>query len=265
VKDVGPNGRDIWFTSTAPCATSLNHKPGDERVDERTLQLGKTIRTLHERLPTLLKEPLPSEVLSPQISLHLFPSTHPHLPTVSGRIAYVAALWTAPVAWGRVPLIGNVELSILSERMIRRGGASVSKEHRQEQLVVKWKTCGKTTHRDGTGGIYRGMGISARDPVDRIKAFIAGTKGESVDKSLEPDEFCGIFIFDFDERGRIAKHVIEHTEEGGHWDQMTRVVSVTDWLIGTFNGKRAQQPALAWCARKSEDNRLRFREKHDRS
>jgi len=264
VKDIGHNGRDIWFTSTAPRTSSLEPTSGEERVDERTLQLGKTIRTLHERLPTLLKEPLPSEVLSPQISLHLFPSTHPHLPTVSGRIAYIAALWTAPVAWGRIPLIGNVELSILSERMVRRGGANVSKEQRQEQLVVKWKTCGKTTHRDGTGGIYRGMGIGARDPVDRIKAFIAGTKGELA-SDASPEEFCGIFIFEFDESGRIVKHIIEHTEEGGHFDQMTRVVSVTDWLIGTFNGKRAQQPALAWCTRKPEDNGLRFRGKHDRN
>jgi hypothetical protein len=147
--------------------------------------------------------------------------------------------------------------------MVRRGGVNVSKEQRQEQLVVKWKTCGKTTHRDGTGGIYRGMGIAARDPVDRIKAFIAGTKGKSASDAPTSEEFCGIFIFEFDERGRIAKHIIEHTEEDGRFDQMTRVVSVTDWLIGTFNGKRTQQPALAWCTRKSEESAISFRAKHN--
>lgn len=242
--------RDIWFSSSAPRlqtpSTGSDHKP----PDERTLQLGKTVRVLHERLPSLLKEPLPSEILSPSISLHLFPSTHPHLPTVTGRIAYIAALWTAPVAWGRMPLIGNVKLSILSERMVRNGGSAVPLAYRDEKLIVKWKTCGKPSQQrqDGTGGIYRGMGLAAaRDPVDKIKGFIAGTKDTDTGAD-DPEEFCGIFVFEFDEKGRIVKHTIEHTDEGGHWDRMTRVVSVTDWLLGHFNGrKKEEQPALAWC------------------
>lgn len=271
------HGSASWFSSSAPRASeggSLGpNSPGDHQPpDERTLQLGRTVRILHERLPTLLKEPLPSDVLSPQITLHLFPSTHPHLPTVSGRLAYVAALWTAPVAWGRVPLVGNVRLTILSERMVRHGGA------KEEKLIVKWKTCGRTTHRDGTGGVYRGgaatstssaaerEGTRIRDPVDRIREFIAGARTSRANTpssstsptttqspqqtqapySTEEEPFCGIFIFEFDERGRIAKHIIEHTDEAGHRDQRTRVVSVTDWLLGTFHGKRSE-PALAWC------------------
>ena len=75
------------------------------------------LRILQERLPTLLQTPLPQEILSPNISLHLFPSTHPYLPVVSGRVAYIAALWTSPIAWNRVPIFGNVKLVILSERM----------------------------------------------------------------------------------------------------------------------------------------------------
>ena len=75
------------------------------------------LRILQERLPTLLQSPLPQEILSPNISLHLFPSTHPYLPTVSGRVAYIAALWTSPIAWNRVPIVGNVRLEILSERV----------------------------------------------------------------------------------------------------------------------------------------------------
>lgn len=216
------------------------------------------VRILHERLPTLLQSPLPSETLSPRISLHLFPSTHPHLPTVSGKIAYIAALWTAPVAWGRIPLVGNVKLTILSERMVRNGGTTVPHENREEKLIVKWKTCGKTEHRDGTGGIYRGVGIRAKDPMEKIKNFISGSK-ESEAHEEESEEFCGIFIFEFDEEGRIAKHTIEHTEQGGNWDKMTRVVSVTDWLIGTFNGKRNQElPALAWCEERPSGSRIRI-------
>lgn len=238
VHDIDKLNRDVWFTSTIP---RFNQ---DKPPDERTLQLGKTVRTVHERLPTLLLSPLPSEILSPSISLHLFPSTHPHLPTVSGRIAYVAALCTAPLAWGRIPLLGNVKLEILSERMVRNGGSSVPLASRDEKLIVKWKTCSK----NGPGGLYRGVG--ARDPVDKLKEFLSGAGEMSFMKKQPEDqkEFCGIFIFEFDEEGRISKHVIEHTEEGGRFDRMTRVVSVTDWLLGQFNGKRKEQvPELAWC------------------
>ncbi|CAK1362138.1 hypothetical protein CB0940_02573 [Cercospora beticola] len=250
VNDIEPWNRDVWFTSSAPRYTSPDQKGDHKPPDERTVKLGRTVRKLHERLPTLLKEPLPSDILSPSISLHLFPSTHPHLPTVSGRIAYIAALWTAPVAWGRMPLIGNVKLDILAERMVQHGGTAVPLGQREEKLIVKWKTCGKTSHRDGTGGIYRGMGLAAKDPVEKIRGFIAGTKSGDRDARArdEPEEFRGIFIFEFDEEGRIRKHTIEHTEEGGDHDRMTRVVSVTDWLLGQFNGKRKhEEPALALC------------------
>lgn len=240
VHDIDKLNRDVWFTSTIP--RYENEKP----PDERTLQLGKTVRTVHERLPTLLLSPLPSEILSPHISLHLFPSTHPHLPTVSGRIGYVAALCTAPLAWGRLPLLGNVKLEIMSERMVRNGGSTVAHANRDEKLIVKWKTCSKNGN-----GIYRGIG--AKDPMDKLKEFLAGAgemsyKQKSSGGSGDEQEFCGIFIFEFDENGRVLKHVIEHTEEGGRFDRMTRVVSVTDWLLGQFNGKKKEQvPELAWC------------------
>jgi len=262
VQDLDQLNREVWFSSSAPRTfpdLSGGGGGGDNNKppDERTLQLGKTIKVLHENLPTLLQTPLPSETLSPRITLHLFPSTHPHLPTVSGRIAYVAALWTAPVAWGRMPLVGNVKLTILSERMVRHGGSTTPHANREEKLIVKWKTCGKTEHRDGTGGIYRGVGIRAKDPMDKIKNFISGTRNGDAHEN-EAEEFCGIFIFEFDEQGRIVKHTIEHTEQGGNWDK-TRLVSVTDWLLGTFSGKKTPElPALAWCEERPSGSRIRI-------
>jgi hypothetical protein len=258
VQDLDNLNREVWFSSSAPRSSPDLGGGGDHKPpDERTLQLGKTIKTLHDRLPTILQSPLPSEVISPRISLQMFPSTHPHLPVVSGRIAYIAALWTAPVAWGRLPLIGNVKLTIMSERMVRHGGSAVSHANREEKLIVKWKTCGKTEHRDGTGGIYRGVGIRAKDPMDKIKNFISGAKDGEAHED-EAEEFCGIFIFEFDEQGRIVKHTIEHTEQGGNWDK-TRVVSVTDWLLGTFSGKKSPElPALAWCEERPDGSRIRI-------
>jgi hypothetical protein len=98
-------------------------------------------------------------VLSPHITLHLFPSTHPHLPTVTGRVAYIAALWSSPIAWNRVPLVGNVRLEILSARMVDHpvvmpyhrlrhddgdgaGGWRRPEGACGEQLVVRWRTVG---------------------------------------------------------------------------------------------------------------------------
>ena len=186
------------------------------------------IRILHDRLPTLLVSPLPQEILSPQITLRLFPSTHPHLPTVSGKIAYVAALWTSPVAWGRLPVVGNVKIHILSERMVRNDSSpDYNTSYRTEKLIVKWKTCGK--HPGGTNSDAR------------------MTQASSDGHEEDDKEFCGLFIFEFDEEGRIVTHTIEHVEEGGNWERKTaRVVSVTDWLLGRAWGKKEDDiPGLA--------------------
>ncbi|KAF2146150.1 uncharacterized protein K452DRAFT_263760 [Aplosporella prunicola CBS 121167] len=228
-----------WFSASHPTPLPAEHKAeGGKPPDERTLKLGKTIRILHERLPTLLASPLPQEILSPQITLRLFPSTHPHLPNVSGRIAYTAALWTAPVAWGRVPVVGNVRLDVMSERMARNGDGGGPANYRHEKLIVKWKTCGKTRGK-GVGALYRG--ISAGEQVDKITEFLGGD-------ARDDEEFQGLFIFEFDEEGRVVTHTIEHAEEGNSWDKMARVISVTDWLLGRAWGKREPTGlALGYC------------------
>ncbi|MCJ1357325.1 MAG: hypothetical protein MMC33_007321 [Icmadophila ericetorum] len=243
VKSNGDAFPEVWFTSSSPPWRAPEEQgPGQKSdvkpPDERTLKLGKTLRTLQSRLPTLLASPLPQEILSPQISLHLFPSTHPHLPTVSGRVAYHAALWTAPMAWGRVPIVGNVKLDILSERIVKTGSSSISSSTPAEKLIVKWKTCGKTKGK-GMGALYRGIGAS--EQVDKITEWLGGD-------ARDDEEFCGLFIFEFDGEGRVAKHTIEHAEEGGSWDKASRVVTITDWLLGSLNGKRKEgEPAgLAW-------------------
>ncbi|THV49345.1 hypothetical protein BGAL_0199g00040 [Botrytis galanthina] len=215
---------DVWFTGSnprnedsPPNFKNSNKPPSNERT----------------RLPTLLQSPLPQEILSPQITLHLFPSTHPHLPTVSGRVAYSAALWTSPIAWGRVPLVGNVKLEILSERMSQ----SSSRGSAREQLIVRWKTIGKTKNK-GTGGFYKGIG--ARENVDKITEWLGGGSGEDDSK-----EFTGLFLFEFDEEGRIWSHTIEHVQEGGNWERGVgaKVVGLTDWLLGGMKNGRGDEGA----------------------
>ncbi|KAF2878417.1 hypothetical protein BDV95DRAFT_475287, partial [Massariosphaeria phaeospora] len=220
-----------WFTSTTGCPYPEMGGLDGQPPDQRNVKLGQTIRTLHDRLPALLASPLPQDILSPHITLHLFPSTHPHLPTVSGKLAYTAALCTAPVAWGKVPVVGNVKLKILSERMVKNGGASAPAQLRNEKLVVKWKTCGKSEKKQNG---------QASEAVENITRIVGGS-------NRSDDEFSGLFIFEFDEEGRIKNHTIEHAEENGNWDKTAKVVSVTDWLLGRAWGRRQEgSPCLAF-------------------
>ncbi|KAI9158672.1 hypothetical protein HJFPF1_06670 [Paramyrothecium foliicola] len=195
---------------------------GDKQPpDPNKAKLGKTLRVLQERLPTLLQYPLPQDILAPNISLHLFPTTHPHLPTVSGRVAYSAALWTSPIAWNRVPIIGNVKLEILAERMTsepltflpRRPGAM------PEQLVVRWtEKCKAPEDKDKSSSIARALRFS---------------------RGVEPNKaFTGLFIFDFDQDGKVLSHTIEQAQEGGNWEQGmgAKFVGLTDWLLGGIRG-----------------------------
>lgn len=190
---------------------------------------------MQDRLPTLLQKPLPPEILSSKITLNLFPSTHPHLPSVSGRVAYSAALWTSPIAWGRLPLISNVRLQILSERMIKHARISgPNRNIHMEQLVVRWRTLSKTSDW-GTSVLPVGMG--SNDNVDKITGWLGSGIGSNKPKD-ETKEFTGLFIFEFDEEGKVLTHTIEHAQEGGNWENGVgaKVVGLTDWLLGGMKG-----------------------------
>jgi hypothetical protein len=158
------------------------------------------------------------------------------------------------VAWGRVPVVGNVKLTVISERMIRHGGNNASSAFRDEKLIVKWKTCGKTRNKN-SAGIYRGIG--ANEQVERITDVLGG-------KARDDEEFCGLFIFEFDEAGRILKHTIEHADKGSGSERTNRVVSVTDWLLGKVNGHRDEHvPSLAWCKNSQARRLFQGRQKRD--
>ncbi|OJJ44163.1 hypothetical protein ASPZODRAFT_135647 [Penicilliopsis zonata CBS 506.65] len=270
---------DSWLTPSSSTTTFSStdrrrsggsegdHKP----PDERTLKLGKTLRTLSPLLPTILFNPLPPELLSPSVTLHLFPSTHPHLPTVKGRTLYRAALWTVPVAWGSVPIVGNIKLQILSERIVRAGtvldpGPCRDSECGDERLVVRWKTEPKdatgsssttttsssssspsttpsfsyTAPTSETTESQRGS-VSDAETHSRLSTSKAGTnKGLSmllggdapIFKLSHEEQFTGLFIFSFDEKGRILTHTIEHADNANGWERTSKFVALTDWLIG---------------------------------
>ncbi len=210
--------------------------------------MSTALRILQARLPTLLQSPLPHQILSPQITLHLFPSTHPHLPTVSGRVAYMAALWSSPIAWNRVPIVGNVRLEILSERMVTVDRASSGAFGCRpagacgEQLVVRWRTA--------KGGWLGKLGLRGNSSKGS-ESTAAGEErlapvGTAQPVGASKKEFTGLFIFDFDSEGRILSHTIEHVQEGGQWEKGVgaKVVGLTDWLLGGIKGGEAPCPAF---------------------
>ncbi|KAK3899933.1 hypothetical protein C8A05DRAFT_46114 [Staphylotrichum tortipilum] len=230
----------------APHRPLLFPEPGNNKPpDERKVKLGKTLRTLQTLLPTLLQSPLPNSILAPNITLHLFPSTHPHLPTVTGRVAYTAALWSSPIAWNRVPLVGNVRLEILSERMVDNPIVSVGKGG-PEQLVVRWRTVGGRpgwlAAVLGGGGKGKGAGGASGEGKKPV-----GTAMLAVSENNNSKEFTGLFIFEFDGEGRILSHTIEHMQAGGQWEKGVgaKVVGLTDWLLGGIRGGDAPCPAFA--------------------
>jgi hypothetical protein len=152
-----------------------------------------------------------------------------------------------------MPIVGNVKLEILSERMVKGGTNSAV---RPEQLIVRWSTIGKTRGK-GTGAFYKGIG--AKDNVDKITEWLGGGKGEDDSK-----EFTGLFIFEFDAEGRIVTHTIEHVQEGGNWEKGVgaRVMGLTDWLLGGMkkNGRGEEgTPCPAFWNQEEQDQERRRR------
>jgi len=149
-----------------------------------------------------------------------------------------------------------VKLEILSERMIKKLSNSGSLiQVRPEQLLVRWRTIGKTKHK-GIGAFYKGIGAS--ENVDKITEWLGGGKGEDDSK-----EFTGLFIFEFDEEGRIVSHTIEHVQEGGDWEKGVgaKVVGLTDWLLGGMkkNGRGEEgTPCPAFYAQPRDEDRRRL-------
>ena len=209
------------------------------------------LRILSPLLPMILVHPLPPEILSKNITLHLFPSTHPHLPVVKGRTFYRAALWTVPVAWGSVPLVGNVQIQIESERIVRAGTIldpdrnirDDADNDTDERLVVRWKTEPSNNNKrddanannaNNTNSLrdhHRHHLSDSKDGVNKRLSVLLGGDNPIFKLSNE-EQFTGLFIFSFDEKGRISSHTIEHADDASGWDRTSKFVSLTDWLIG---------------------------------
>ncbi len=130
---------------------------------------------------------------------------------------------------------------------MKNGGTSTQPQVCNEKLIVRWRTCGKSDEKKEYGQVS--------DTVGKIMNIVSGS-------SQPHEEFTGLFIFEFDEEGRIFNHIIEHTDEGRHWEKTAKVISVTDWLLGRAWGRREEgSPSLAFARCGKERGRYRSRSK----
>lgn len=163
-----------------------------------------------------------------------------------------------------------MKLKILSERMVRAGSVTdFNNEHTcgDEKLVVRWVSEGNTNGHGAavadkdTGASYAAASSSSNGTNKRLSALLGGEA--PIFKLGKGERFTGLFIFSFDDQGRIASHTIEHADESTGWDRTAKVVTLTDWLLGKARwGSREHvpQPVMATTSlQPNELHRLAFR------
>lgn len=155
------------------------------------------------------------------------------------------------MAWGSVPIVGNVKLEIVSEKIVRTGFVSApingDTATGEEKLVVRWKTekrkNGDTLNNSKTEGNNTSSSGSSsatststatgeNGAINRGLSTLLGGSQPIFKSSSDGEPFTGLFIFSFDEEGRIASQTIEHANEDQGYDKTSRVVTLTDWLLG---------------------------------
>ena len=170
---------------------------------------------------------------------------------MKGRVSYQAALWTAPVAWGCVPILGNTKIQVLSEKVVRTGFIAHEDDKNdlaEEKLVVRWKTKPKSSPTDVNEATTAESSAVSNGGVNRgLSTLLGGDK--PIFNLNKGDDFSGMFIFSFDTKGRIATHTIEHADENSGYDRTNRVVTLTDWLLGKAKlGSRKQEELIPGLA-----------------
>ena len=152
-----------------------------------------------------------------------------------------------------------------------RAGTILDPEHGDqndcgdERLVVRWKTEARTEsgpfhesrplsassaqHESGRSQSEGKSKDGSNPPENRSSLSLTSSKNgtnrglsvllggeEPIFKLSKEEQFTGLFIFSFDEEGRILTHTIEHADEANGWDRTAKFVTLTDWLIGKARG-----------------------------
>ena len=154
------------------------------------------------------------------------------------------------MAWGCVPIVGNVKLQIMSEKIVRTGFEYVipseasggERNLSAEKLVVRWKTEPKANGNDSSSA-EAAASSTTEGSINRGLSKLLGND-KPIFNLNKGDDFTGLFIFTFDAKGRIASHTIEHSDENNGYDKTSKVVTLTDWLLEKVKWGRNKEQEL---------------------
>jgi hypothetical protein len=119
--------------------------------------------------------------------------------------------------------------------------------------VVRWKTEPKPASDTDSAA---SASAASRNTNASLSTLLGGQQPLSTNQEKQ---FSGLFIFTFDAKGRIASHTIEHANESDGYDRTSKVVTLTDWLLGKAKGRKDATelvPGLGVAAAVAADVRL---------
>ncbi|KAK9324698.1 hypothetical protein V1517DRAFT_316616 [Lipomyces orientalis] len=233
--------------------TKQQNRENELEIEEghqlRKTNLGETLDTLIRLLPNLQHEHPPPSLLSSNIQLRFFPKTHPGLPTIRGKTAYLAtwrvAQWVLPfVILG--PIDGFAEIAdtaadsaaTVTKKSDDRGVQGTltsilglanrsSPDHRKGNIVFKIISMRIINEDnaidDDILGNADGVDEYASEPATKLivrwqtsfapATSSAATATEDLDDGRVASIVTGLFTFEFDRNGKILVHSVDDLEE----------------------------------------------------
>lgn len=138
------------------------------------------LREIKAATPHLLQTPFSRSLLAADITLKLFPTTHPGIPPIRGGVlGYLAAARMLQMVVSSMILdTRNARIRILGERLIKDddSGADGKGCDVPSRYIVKWCTCDAS---EILGSSNNGSGTSVVDPV----AYVNGIQHISVSRN----------------------------------------------------------------------------------
>lgn len=121
-------------------------------------------------------------------------------------------------------------------------------------MIVKWRASpngngdemGTTTGSSSTSAPSKGESRAENAPKEDALSAVTS----SLPKFNITGDFCGLFIFEFDDKGRIKTHIIEdvEAEKGEAKAQHSKVITLTEWLLKKAKGSLEEKPAIPGLA-----------------
>ncbi|KAJ8099434.1 hypothetical protein POJ06DRAFT_134887 [Lipomyces tetrasporus] len=249
VKQSAPAELNTFFKRTKERSRENTELEIEEGRQLRKTNLGETLDILIRLLPNLQHEHPPPSLLSSNIQLRFFPKTHPGLPTIRGKTAYLAtwrvAQWILPfVVLG--PIDGFAEIAdtaadsaaAVTKKSDDKGvqgtltsilglANRTSPDHRKGNIVFKIISMRIINEDndidDDILGNVDGVDEYASEPATKLivrwqTSFVpatnsAATATKDLDDGRVASIVTGLFTFEFDRDGKILVHSVDDLEE----------------------------------------------------